>query len=241
MYDYNARWYDPEIGRFLQPDSIVPSPFESQSLNRYSYVMNYPVNMVDPSGHAFLLFSTYSWATWAAEADANAGKEFKRQKGGKSPAPGDKGPGDSSEASTATAGTPGDATSAEGIDSPGVKPTPPRNISQDEAEEMRREMEDLSTPELEARVEAAEARANRAALKEAAARHAKLSLETMRPVFHSRLLEQEAQKARNFYRSKKLDAQFEARIGRDVLGGRLGVHRPRGPSAPAGQLSPGVR
>jgi len=51
IYDYKARFYDPALGRFLQPDSIVPDPGDPQSLNRYSYVSNNPVNLVDPSGN----------------------------------------------------------------------------------------------------------------------------------------------------------------------------------------------
>jgi len=38
------------MGRFLQPDPLVPEPFDPQSLNRYSYVMNDPVNRIDPTG-----------------------------------------------------------------------------------------------------------------------------------------------------------------------------------------------
>ena len=49
---YGARWYDPVVGRFLSPDTIVPSPGNPQSLNRYSYVGNRPLNLVDPTGHA---------------------------------------------------------------------------------------------------------------------------------------------------------------------------------------------
>ncbi len=48
---YNARWYDPVVGRFLSPDTIVPSPGDPQSLNRYAYVLNNPVKYRDPSGH----------------------------------------------------------------------------------------------------------------------------------------------------------------------------------------------
>jgi RHS repeat-associated protein len=50
LYDYGARWYDPELGRFLQPDTIVPDPFSPQMLNRYAYVVNDPVNLIDPTG-----------------------------------------------------------------------------------------------------------------------------------------------------------------------------------------------
>ncbi len=39
MY-YGARHYDGALGRFIQPDTIVPSPGDPQSLNRYSYVGN---------------------------------------------------------------------------------------------------------------------------------------------------------------------------------------------------------
>jgi hypothetical protein len=46
-----ARWYDPALGRFISPDSIVPQPGNPQSLNRYSYVLNNPLKYTDPSGH----------------------------------------------------------------------------------------------------------------------------------------------------------------------------------------------
>lgn len=48
MY-YNARWYDPALGRFAQADSIIPPGV--QGLDRYAYVNNSPMNYVDPSGH----------------------------------------------------------------------------------------------------------------------------------------------------------------------------------------------
>ncbi|MEM4414290.1 MAG: RHS repeat-associated core domain-containing protein, partial [Candidatus Caldarchaeum sp.] len=51
LYFYNARWYDPVLGRFLQPDPLVPEPGNPQALNRYSYSLNNPVRFVDPSGH----------------------------------------------------------------------------------------------------------------------------------------------------------------------------------------------
>lgn len=46
---YNARWYDPSLGRFAQADTIVPGG--TQGLDRYAYVNNAPINYVDPSGH----------------------------------------------------------------------------------------------------------------------------------------------------------------------------------------------
>ena len=44
---------DSVLGRFVQPDTIVPNPGDPQALNRYSYVGNRPTTYVDPSGHAF--------------------------------------------------------------------------------------------------------------------------------------------------------------------------------------------
>ncbi|WKD51246.1 RHS repeat-associated core domain-containing protein [Microbulbifer spongiae] len=46
----NGRIYDPAMGRFLSPDPIVQAPGNSQSWNRYSYVMNNPLSFTDPSG-----------------------------------------------------------------------------------------------------------------------------------------------------------------------------------------------
>jgi len=51
LYFYNARYYDPYLNRFIQADSIVPSPANPQSLNRYSYVLNSPLRYTDPTGH----------------------------------------------------------------------------------------------------------------------------------------------------------------------------------------------
>ncbi len=50
----NGRIYDPIIGRFLQADPIIQDPFSTQSLNRYSYVMNNPLSYTDPSGYSRL-------------------------------------------------------------------------------------------------------------------------------------------------------------------------------------------
>jgi RHS repeat-associated protein len=51
LYFYNSRYYDPVLGRFSQPDTMVPEPGKPQSLNRYSYALNNPVENTDPSGH----------------------------------------------------------------------------------------------------------------------------------------------------------------------------------------------
>ncbi|MCA9931923.1 MAG: RHS repeat-associated core domain-containing protein [Anaerolineales bacterium] len=47
----NARFYVPSLNRFASADTIVPDPMNPQSLNRYTYVLNSPINFADPSGH----------------------------------------------------------------------------------------------------------------------------------------------------------------------------------------------
>jgi RHS repeat-associated protein len=53
LYYYGGRYYDPHLARFISPDPFVPAPGNPQSLNRYSYTLNDPVNHVDPSGYFF--------------------------------------------------------------------------------------------------------------------------------------------------------------------------------------------
>src|SRR5690606_38518434 len=45
----NGRLYDPQVGRFVSGDPFVQAPFDGQSLNRYTYVLNNPLTFVDPS------------------------------------------------------------------------------------------------------------------------------------------------------------------------------------------------
>jgi hypothetical protein len=39
------------LGRFIQADSIIPNPGNPQSFDRYAYVLNSPINIIDPTGH----------------------------------------------------------------------------------------------------------------------------------------------------------------------------------------------
>ena len=48
---YGSRHYDPALGHFIQPDSIIPDPSNPQAYDRYSYVFNNPVNNTDSTGH----------------------------------------------------------------------------------------------------------------------------------------------------------------------------------------------
>jgi RHS repeat-associated protein len=53
LMEMGARWYDPQIGRWISPDSIIPNPANPQSLNHYTYGYNNPVRYYDSDGHCF--------------------------------------------------------------------------------------------------------------------------------------------------------------------------------------------
>jgi RHS repeat-associated protein len=56
LYWMGSRWYDPVLGRWIQPDSIVPEGVQGvQAWDRYAYVNNNPVRYNDPSGHCLVL------------------------------------------------------------------------------------------------------------------------------------------------------------------------------------------
>ncbi len=65
----NGRIYDPALGRFLQADPYVQSGSDLQGLNRYAYVLNNPLNAVDPTGH--FVFSLAA-AAYLAKAGVTA-------------------------------------------------------------------------------------------------------------------------------------------------------------------------
>jgi RHS repeat-associated protein len=52
LHFYGARWYDSLLGRWIQPDTIVPLESQGvQAWDRYAYANNNPVRYNDPSGH----------------------------------------------------------------------------------------------------------------------------------------------------------------------------------------------
>ncbi|WP_200215480.1 FG-GAP-like repeat-containing protein [Micromonospora coerulea] len=46
-----ARYYDPELGQFTAADTIIPEPYNPQTLHRYGFGDGDPVNRWDPTGH----------------------------------------------------------------------------------------------------------------------------------------------------------------------------------------------
>ena len=62
----NGRLYDAFLGRFCSADPYVQSPQNSQNYNRYTYVLNNPLSLVDPSGHFFgIIFGLFA-LIWSA-------------------------------------------------------------------------------------------------------------------------------------------------------------------------------
>jgi len=50
-----ARYYDPEIGRFLSMDPVGVDPGDPRTFNRYAYGANNPYKYTDPDGRFFFL------------------------------------------------------------------------------------------------------------------------------------------------------------------------------------------
>ena len=78
MY-YQARYYDPTLRRFTQPDTIIPNPLNPQDLNRYTYTANNPVRYTDPSGHVRTegdLSDLYYSELWNARVNLALGQQL---------------------------------------------------------------------------------------------------------------------------------------------------------------------
>jgi RHS repeat-associated protein len=50
LYNFGARYYEPESGQFLSIDPAGPDPKDPQTFNRYVYCLNNPYKYVDPDG-----------------------------------------------------------------------------------------------------------------------------------------------------------------------------------------------
>lgn len=53
LINMNGRVYDPMLHRFLQADSMVQEPYNTQNYNRYGYCLNNPLKYTDISGEDF--------------------------------------------------------------------------------------------------------------------------------------------------------------------------------------------
>jgi RHS repeat-associated protein len=79
LLNLRARWYDPDMGRFLNEDTGQGDLKNPQSENLYTYVENNPLTHSDPSGHwlvdvlflvmdvaSFAVHPTFAGAGWIA-------------------------------------------------------------------------------------------------------------------------------------------------------------------------------
>jgi RHS repeat-associated protein len=66
-----SRYYDPNLGRFLTADIPTEHFNSSQALNRYYFVSNNPIRLIDPSGLSWI----DTGISWASSLSRNAAKE----------------------------------------------------------------------------------------------------------------------------------------------------------------------
>ena len=73
--DYAMARYDVNrLGRFASPDPVSGSAADPQSLNRYAYVRNDPINYTDPSG--MLMIPGYGYMSWGNSGFGSNWNEF---------------------------------------------------------------------------------------------------------------------------------------------------------------------
>jgi RHS repeat-associated protein len=71
LMDYNARYYDPGLGRFVSADTVVPEAGNPQALNRYAYVLGNPLRYNDPTGHYLFEGEPDDSFIWRQDKPAN--------------------------------------------------------------------------------------------------------------------------------------------------------------------------
>ena len=77
LYYYNARYYDPTIGRFISQD---PMSFDAGDTNLYRYVGNNPMTFTDPTGMCWSgvnsSTSSYTSSSYSTFSSGSAGSDI---------------------------------------------------------------------------------------------------------------------------------------------------------------------
>jgi RHS repeat-associated protein len=76
LYFYNAWYYDPALGCFVQADTVVPEPGNPQALNRYAYALNNPLRYTDPTGHCPQCLFYALWESFFGNGVSGAGGDL---------------------------------------------------------------------------------------------------------------------------------------------------------------------
>lgn len=72
LYYYGARYYDPELGRFIIRDPLAGKKIAPQSLNRYTYCLNNPVKFIDPAGMFYKMCLVEGGCRWVRESRSSS-------------------------------------------------------------------------------------------------------------------------------------------------------------------------
>ena len=79
MYYLNSRYYDPEIGRWINADGAYDTNQGVLGYNMYAYCLNNPVNMYDPDGRCSR-FLGFLWKIDCKQASCPESKNYVKPK-----------------------------------------------------------------------------------------------------------------------------------------------------------------